>query len=249
MAEKRMLSKMITTQDEFLDMPLSAQALYFHLNMYADDEGFVDKVKSIMRQVRSTDDDLKILLAKRYLLSFNSGVVVIKHWLIHNSIRQDRVKDTLYQEERLQITVKENNSYTEIDRQLADNSQHSIESTNLNYTNLNLTTLIKDVIEYLNDVLNTHYRTNGNKIKSLIKARHEEGFTLEDFKIVIDKKYSEWNNDEKMKIYLRPETLFSNKFESYLNQKKVIIKKTPKDQKQEVLRFMTQKKNKENEEC
>lgn len=219
MAEKRMLSKQITTQDEFLDMPLSAQALYFHLNMFADDEGFVDKVKSIMRQVRSTDDDLKILLAKRYLLSFESGVVVVKHWLIHNSIRQDRVKDTLYQEERKKLTIKENYSYTEVDRQLSDNSQRSIDNTNLISSNLNLTNLIKDVIEYLNNKLNTHYRVTGNKIKSLIKARHEEGFELEDFKKVIDIKYNDWHKDDKMNVYLRPETLFSNKFESYLNQK------------------------------
>ena len=217
MAQKRMLSSMITTQDEFLDMPLSAQALYFHLNMFADDEGFVDKVKSIMRQVRATDDDMKILLAKRYLLSFDSGVIVIKHWLIHNSIRQDRIKDTLYQEEKAQIGTKENGAYTEIGNvvgQLSDSCQHS--NTNLISSNL---TLIKSIIDYLNNKLNTHYRYTSNKTQSLIKARLNEGFTYDDFVTVIDKKYDEWKDDEKMSKFLRTETLFGTRFEQYLNQK------------------------------
>lgn len=222
MAQKRMISSLITTQDEFLDMPLSAQALYFHLNMFADDEGFVDKVRSIMRQVRSTEDDMKILLAKRYVLSFESGVVVIKHWLIHNSIRQDRIKDTIYQEERALIDTKENGTYTEKDN-LSDNSQSSVStgvsnliSTNLNSTNLNL---IKSIIDYLNNKLNTHYRYTSNKTQSLVKARLNEGFTYDDFVTVIDKKHNQWISDEKMSKFLRPETLFSNKFESYLNEK------------------------------
>jgi len=110
---KRMFSSIITKQDDFLDMPLSAQALYFHINMEADDEGFVSNVKSLRRQVRSSEDDLKILVAKRYLLTFESGVVVIKHWLIHNTIRQDRVIETTYKEEKRQLSIKENMSYTE----------------------------------------------------------------------------------------------------------------------------------------
>jgi len=110
---KRMFSSVITKQDEFLDMPLSAQALYFHINMEADDEGFVANVKSLMRQVRSSEDDLKILVAKRYLLTFESGVVVIKHWLIHNTIRQDRIQETAYQEEKSLLTIKDNLSYTD----------------------------------------------------------------------------------------------------------------------------------------
>ncbi len=113
MAERRMFAKTIIDSDAFLDMALSTQALYFHLSMRADDEGFINNPKKIMRMVGASDDELKILLAKRYLLLFASGVVVIKHWKIHNYIQKDRFKKTLYKEEKDQICVKNNNSYTE----------------------------------------------------------------------------------------------------------------------------------------
>ena len=110
-----MFAKMIIDSDAFLDMPLSTQALYFHLNMRADDEGFVNKPKMIMRMIGASQNELELLLAKRYLLLFDSGVVVIKHWRIHNYIQKDRFKSTLYQEERDMLGIKENKSYTEVD--------------------------------------------------------------------------------------------------------------------------------------
>lgn len=113
MANKRMFSLDIVSSDAFLDMPISSQALYFHLGMYADDEGFVNP-KRVMRMISAGDDDLKVLLGKRFVLSFKSGVVVIKHWLIHNTIRMDRFNQTQYQEEKNTLTIKENNSYTEL---------------------------------------------------------------------------------------------------------------------------------------
>ena len=112
MAEKRMFSKKIVDSDAFLDMPLSTQALYFHLSMRADDEGFINSPKKISRMIGCGEDDLKLLIAKNFIIPFESGVVVIKHWLIHNTIRKDRAKETLYQEERKQINIKENGSYT-----------------------------------------------------------------------------------------------------------------------------------------
>jgi len=113
MANKRMIAKMIVDSDAFLDMPQSTQNLYFHLNMHADDEGFIDNPKKIMRVIGSAQNDLEILLVKRYLLMFESGVIVIKHWKLHNCIRKDRVKPTVYQEEKKQIAEKENGSYTD----------------------------------------------------------------------------------------------------------------------------------------
>ena len=113
MADKRMFSKKIIDSDAFLDMPLSTQALYFHLSMRADDEGFVDKPKSIMRTVRANDDDFKILMAKRFVIPFESGICVIKHWGINNYIQNDRFTPTVYQEERSMLEIKENKAYTE----------------------------------------------------------------------------------------------------------------------------------------
>lgn len=242
--EKRMISTAITKHDEFLDMPLSAQALYFHLNMDADDEGFVSNVKSLMRQVRCSEDDLKILLAKRYILKFESGVVVIKHWLIHNTIRQDRVIETKFTEEKSLLAVKENGSYTEkvtalqIDdlggvSQVSDTVSDKCppRHTNLISTDLSLSNIsfIKEVIDYLNNILGTKYRYDNTANNKLINGRISEGRTLEDFKKVIDVKYDEWKNTD-MAIYLRPQTLFNKtNFEGYLNQLHISKTKTLQD--------------------
>ena len=103
MAQRRMFSKKITETDNFLDMPLSTQALYFHLNMGADDEGFIDKAKTIQRTIGASSDDLRILIAKGFVIPFDSGVVVIRHWRIHNYIRSDRFQSTMHQEEKKKI--------------------------------------------------------------------------------------------------------------------------------------------------
>lgn len=105
MAERRMFARSIVESDAFLDMPLSARCLYFALGMDADDDGFVGNPKSVMRQSSATQDDLKLLIAKRYILSFDSGVVVIKHWRINNYLRNDRYKPTTYVEELKTLTL------------------------------------------------------------------------------------------------------------------------------------------------
>lgn len=111
MASRRMFAKTIIDSDLFLDMSLSAQALYFHLSMRADDDGFVNNPKKIQRMLGASDDDLKILLAKRFLIPFESGIVVIKHWKIHNYIKNDRYKETVYRDEKEKIIIKENKEY------------------------------------------------------------------------------------------------------------------------------------------
>ena len=113
MAEKRMFTQKIVDSDAFLDMPLSTQALYFHLNMRADDDGFINNPKRIQRTIGASDDDLKLLLAKRFLICFESGVIVIKHWRMHNTLRKDRYNPTQYQDELSMLNVKDNNAYTE----------------------------------------------------------------------------------------------------------------------------------------
>ena len=112
MAERRMFAKTIIDSDMFLDMSLSTQALYFHLSMRADDDGFVNNPKKIQRMIGCGDDELKMLVAKKFIIPFESGICVIKHWRIHNYIRTDRYKETPYQEEKSQLILKDNNSYT-----------------------------------------------------------------------------------------------------------------------------------------
>lgn len=111
-AERRMFAKTIIDSDAFLEMPATAQMLYFHLAMRADDDGFINSPKRIMRMIGSGDDDLKLLIVKRFIIPFESGVVVIKHWKIHNFIQSDRYKETAYLEEKSRIRVKENRAYT-----------------------------------------------------------------------------------------------------------------------------------------
>jgi len=113
MAERRMFAKSIVLSDAFLDMPMSARCLYFTLGMLADDDGFVGNPKSIMRQCGSTADDMNILLAKRYVLGFDSGIIVIKHWRMNNYLRNDRYTETTYREEKDTLTLDNKGSYTE----------------------------------------------------------------------------------------------------------------------------------------
>lgn len=114
MAEKRMFTMQIVDSDAFLDMPLSTQALYFHLNMRADDDGFVNNPKKILRMIGASDDDLRILLLKRFVIGFEEkGVIVIKHWRMNNYLRKDRYHPTQYQDELLTLGIKDNGSYTD----------------------------------------------------------------------------------------------------------------------------------------
>ncbi len=112
MAERRMFAKSIIDSDSFIDMPTSSRLLYYDLSMRADDDGFVNSPKKIMRMTGASDDDLKLLVAKKFLIPFESGVVVIKHWKIHNYIRNDRYKGTIHLEEKALLSTTENKEYT-----------------------------------------------------------------------------------------------------------------------------------------
>ena len=116
MAERRMFAKRIIDSDAFLDMPLSTQSLYFHLSMRADDEGFINNPKRIQRMIGASDDDCKLLIAKGFILVFETGVIVIKHWKIHNYIQKDRFKPTICSEEKREIVTEKDGTYTRCTR-------------------------------------------------------------------------------------------------------------------------------------
>ena len=111
MAERRMFAKKVITSDMFLDMPLSTQALYFHLSMVADDEGFINNPKRIQRLIGSSDDDMKLLITKAYIIPFDSGIVVIRHWRVNNYLRSDRFSGTEYEWEKSLLTMNKNGVY------------------------------------------------------------------------------------------------------------------------------------------
>lgn len=120
MAERRMFAKTIIDSDAFLDMPVTARLLYYDLAMRADDDGFVNSPKKIMRIIGASDDDLRILCAKKFIIPFENGVVVIKHWKIHNYIRKDTYKETSYKTEKSFLELDENNAY-----RLPENSENT----------------------------------------------------------------------------------------------------------------------------
>lgn len=112
MADKRMFSNKVIGSDAFLEMPDSTQNLYFHLSMYADDDGFVDKYKTIMRMTGKKEDDLKLLIAKSFIIPFQSGVIVIRHWRVNNYLRTDRYNETQYIEEKSKLVIGKNGEYS-----------------------------------------------------------------------------------------------------------------------------------------
>lgn len=231
MASKRMFTMKIVDSDAFLDMPLSTQCLYFHLNMRADDDGFIDNPKRVMKIVGASQDDLKLLTAKRFILAFESGVMVIKHWRMHNTLSQSRYHATQYVDEKSMLKLKENGSYslengTEIDdEKLIEMSKRQCRRTkDEQKTNADIDLdidkeldLIKYIVEYLNQTCGTRYKHSTVNTQKHIRARLKDGYVFEDFKTVIDKKAKEWKCTD-MEKYLCPDTLFGSKFEKYLNQ-------------------------------
>lgn len=229
MAQKRMFDKSITNSDNFLELPDSSQILYFHLSMNADDDGFIDNWKSIMRMTGTKEDDLKILITKSYVIPFDTGVIVIRHWRMNNYLRSDRYKETTHKEEKKLLSLGENEEYilttNNIGIPMVDTDKNSIEENNKEiykeswdcdeYVN-NLT---EAVIDYLNEKTERNYKTKNQKTRTLVKARLRDGFTELDFLNVIDTKCKDWL-DTDMEKYLRPETLFGTKFENYVNERK-----------------------------
>lgn len=221
----------IVDSDAFLDMPLSTQCLYFHLNMRADDDGFIDNPKRVMKIVGASQDDLKLLTAKRFILAFESGVMVIKHWRMHNTLSQSRYHATQYVDEKSMLKLKENGSYSlengaEIDdEKLIEMSKRQCRRTiDEQKTNADIDLdidkeldLIKYIVEYLNKTCGTRYKHSTVNTQKHIRARLRDGYVFEDFKTVIDKKAKEWKGTE-MEKFLCPDTLFGSKFEKYLNQ-------------------------------
>lgn len=126
MAQKRMFNNSVVGSDEFLEMPDSSQNLYFHLSMQADDDGFVDNWKSIMRMTGKKEDDLKILITKSFIIPFDTGILVIRHWRLNNYIQKDRYKETIYKDEKELLSTDSNNVYN-----LDTDCIHSIDKNRL----------------------------------------------------------------------------------------------------------------------
>lgn len=234
-AERRMFAKTIVLSDAFLDMPMGARCLYMTLGMVADDDGFVNSPKSVMRQIGASEDDMKILLAKRYILLFEDGVIVIKHWRINNYLQKDRYKETVYLEDKDRLTIDQNGAYTMTEKPCIHSSvytpvytQDRIGKDSIDKVSTNiLSDSVAEVISYLNEKAGTKYRANAKGTSKHVEARLNDGYSVDDLKKVIDNKVADWKGTN-MEQYLRPETLFSQSHtESYLNQKVVQKQEQP----------------------
>ena len=146
MAQRRMFNKTITNNDNFLEMPDSSQNLYFHLSMNADDDGFVDNWKSIIRMTGHKEDDLKILIAKQYIIPFESGVIVIRHWRLNNYLQKDRITPTNYKEEKALLTTDLNNVYN-----LDTKCIHSIDKNSIDKNSIDKKRFVKPTLEQIKE--------------------------------------------------------------------------------------------------
>lgn len=237
MAQRRMFSKEITSSDDFVDMPASSRLLYYDLGMEADDEGFIGNARMLSRAYGASNDDLKLLVSKGFILMFPSGVTVVKDWNLNNRIRKDRLKPTIYTNEKSSLILDTKGSY------LLGNQMSTIPQPSGNQMSaqdrLGKDRLGKDnnmsdksdevipyseIISYLNEKAGRSFR-NTDANKRLIKARWKEGYKLEDFQKVIDNKVLDWTgktiNGQPAEKYLQPSTLFGTKFDNYLNEKPV----------------------------
>lgn len=255
-AQRRMFDKTITDSDTFIELSSSTQALYFHLNQGADDDGFNNQIQNAMFKAHASVDDLKILLLKNFIIKFESGVIVIKHWRMHNYIRKDTYNETSFKKEKEMLKLEGDKTYSlsiedtrgrfvdepstqvsidkvSIDKYSIDNilSSKLDEEDDFEEVEIDKNATHVKIIDYLNSKCNTNYRSSTKKTRTLINARLREGYSEEDFKNVIDKKARQWLKDKEMCKFLRPETLFGNKFEGYLNEpeKELTTKDIPLD--------------------
>ena len=239
MAERRMMSKSIIKSDTFLDMPATTQNLYFHMLLDADDDGFINAPKSIMRMIGAKEDDMKVLVAKQFVIPFESGVVVIKDWKIHNYIQNDRYKPSTLPERDL-LNIQKDKTYT-LKGDVSSMDTKCIQTVSIGKDRLGKDRLGKDrkgkdsidilchvshddvdkshfeIIEYLNSKTGSKFKPTTKPYVQAIRSRLKEGYTVDDFKTVIDKKCREWKGT-KLEKYLTPKTLFApSHFDTYLN--------------------------------
>lgn len=240
-----MMSKSIIKSDTFLDMPATTQNLYFHMLLDADDDGFINAPKSIMRMIGAKDDDMKVLAAKQFVIPFESGVVVIKDWKIHNYIQNDRYKPSTLPERDL-LNIQKDKTYT-LKGDVSRMDTECIQTVSIGKDRLGKDRIGKvregkdrldischvshddvdkshfEIIEYLNIKTGSKFKATTKPYIQAIRSRLKEGYTVDDFKTVIDKKCREWKGT-KLEKYLTPKTLFApSHFDTYLNSNEMAV--------------------------
>ena len=232
MANKRMFCLDIVNSDAFLDMPLSAQALYFHLGMRADDDGFIGNPKSIQRLAGASQDDLMLLITKRFLIAFDNGVIAIKHWRMNNYIQKDRKKDTVYIELLNSLEVKENGSYTE--KKIMDtvciqdvsemDSQNSIDKISIDKDSIeidNSCSSVDEASEFFEKIWKEYPNKKG---KTQVKASHKKALFKIGYERLVKaiQKYDDGVKDKQYLMY--GGRFFTTGYLDYIDEESEVVK-------------------------
>lgn len=232
MANKRMFCIDIVNSDAFLDMPLSAQALYFHLGMRADDDGFIGNPKSIQRLAGASQDDLMLLITKRFLIAFDNGVIAIKHWRMNNYIQKDRKKDTVYIELLNNLEVKENGSYTEKKKMdtvcIQDvsemDSQNSIDKISIDKDSIeinNSCSSVDEASEFFEKIWKEYPNKKG---KTQVKASHKKALFKIGYERLVKaiQKYDDGVKDKQYLMY--GGRFFTTGYLDYIDEESEVVK-------------------------
>ncbi len=257
MAQKRMFDKVVTTSDDFLELSAEAQCLYFHMGMLADDDGLAKNYRSYMKLIGATNEDLQSLIDKSFIYKFDSDVIAIKHWKINNTVRNDRYRPTIFQNEFSRLDIADNNEYIMLDTNgIPDGNQmdtkNSIDKNSKDKISKEKNSLEKkreeknNIVEKREDI--TILSANDVIVKDAIdylnrKINSSYNWENNDIKKLINKwiekgykildfqividKKYDEWKDSKMVVHLNPYTLFGDKFENYYNQP--VKKKTLND--------------------
>lgn len=248
-----MFAKTIIDSDAFLDMDLSTQALYFHLAMRADDEGFVNNPKRIMRTIGAIQNDYYVLLERNFIISFQSGIIVIKHWKMHNYIRKDRLKKTAYQEEKNMLETKDNGSYKLANNigqsnvsQMSVKCQHRLgkdrldknrvgkDSINNNVKNdCTIETSKNDINTFFESVWKLYPNKKGKGQVSDTKKKKLYEFGYDTIAKCIERYKSELEKDKDWRKPQNGSTFFNSGYVDYLDENYIGVNKTIVKQKEE----------------
>lgn len=257
MAQKRMFDKVVTTSDDFLELSAEAQCLYFHMGMLADDDGLAKNYRSYMKLIGATNEDLQSLIDKSFIYKFDSDVIAIKHWKINNTVRNDRYRPTIFQNEFSRLDIADNNEYIMLDTNGIPNgnqmdTKNSIDKNSKDKISKEKNSLEKkreeknNIVEKREDI--TILSANDVIVKDVIdylnrKINSSYNWENNDIKKLINRwiekgykildfqividKKYDEWKDSKMVVHLNPYTLFGDKFENYYNQP--VKKKTLND--------------------
>lgn len=236
MADKRMFSKKMISSDAFLEMPLTAQGLFFHLAMRADDDGIVDSPRKIMRECQAKKRDLDMLIQKRYVLTFTSGVILIKHWRIHNTIAKDRYVPSTYTEELSTVILKDNKSYTERKRNVGNMEADCIQSdskTERSIDKIREEKSSKDIYvhsgemhdtdsepleEFYESIWKLYPLKKGKGQVSKTKKQVLQRIGFEQIKRCVDRYVTEIRSSGKEKFMMHGSTFFNSGYVDYLDE-------------------------------